>query len=427
MFDSLLKKLPTRLLAPLISVTGATAVSNLVGFAVSVFAARALGAAAFGLYSLAFSLTTLTTAVAELGLNLATIRLSNKYREDRERLLTLWGSVLRSRMLVITTLALVSVPLGLALARAIGLGTGQGGLLAVGMVTGAVLCFWTYFQSYLQAHRRFGQLTRWILGYAGLRLASLVVCYGALGQSPVAWLVAIHMTPVLLVAVAGLLPRAAPLLEASLRDRRMTSELLREALNYGKWVALSGIVYIAWPTVVRFMLATLASPEQVGVFSAGLTFSAVFSTINTGVRAVMFPQVTALTGLSQVQAYLSRMRKVAPHYIGLATLAITALGMIQWLALGPEYRQALPVFLVTALSSAVTVFLGLLTMLLHTMMVPAVDVWVNLVGLGLTALLTLALVPASGAVGAGIAYSVPLVVGEALKFRYVKHRVERDA
>jgi len=100
--------------------------------------------------------------------------------------------------------------------------------------------------------------------------------------------------------------------------------------------------------------------------------------------------------------------------------------MIQWLALGPEYRQALPVFLVTALSSAVTVFLGLLTMLLHTMMVPAVDVWVNLVGLGLTALLTLALVPASGAVGAGIAYSVPLVVGEAVKFRYVKHRVVRD-
>jgi len=80
------------------------------------------------------------------------------------------------------------------------------------------------------------------------------------------------------------------------------------------------------------------------------------------------------------------------------------------------------VFLVTAVAFAVVVFLGLGTMLVHTMMQPQVNAGVNVVRLGLMVLLGFILVRSFHALGAAVAYAVPLLIGEVWMFRYVRKK-----
>jgi O-antigen/teichoic acid export membrane protein len=215
---------------------------------------------------------------------------------------------------------------------------------------------------------------------------------------------------------------AGKLLALSILAPQSSIAALKEAVAYSKWVALSGIAYIAMPYLARFILAVRASVEEVGIFSAGMTFTVAFSTLNTAVRAVIFPQVTALEGREEIRRYLGRLARIAPYYTVLAVLGIACLGSLQWAVLGEEYRTALPVFLVTAGAFAAVVFLGLGTMLVHTMMRPQVDAWVNVVRLGLMVLLASILVPSFHALGAAAAYVVPVLIGEVWMFRYVEQK-----
>jgi len=60
------------------------------------------------------------------------------------------------------------------------------------------------------------------------------------------------------------------------------------------------------------------------------------------------------------------------------------------------------------------------------MMRPQIDAWVNVVRLGLTVLLASILVPSFHALGAAVAYAVPVLIGEVWMLRYVKQKIIAD-
>ncbi len=413
-------KLSRKHVVPLASVTIATAFNNLVGFVVSVVAAKNLGAERFGVFSLAFSVATLTGAVGDFGFNLAMIRLFNKYQAVPEKQTIVLGTALSFKALLFVLLAATCLPLSRFLSSSLGLGSAYSNLFAISIITGGFLFIWTYLQSYLQAYCSFKQLTGYILTYCGLRLVCLLVAYKFFSEDPLAWLVATYTAPVFVLILIGVAPKGRDAIAVAFKRPSASLSILRETLNYSKWVALSGIAYMAMPYLARFILAVLASLEEVGIFSAGMTFTVAFSTLNTAVRAVIFPKVTALEDRAQIRRYLGRLARIAPYYALLVVLGIAFLAILQWSVLGAEYRRALPVFLVTACALAVVIFLGLGTMLVHTMMRPQVDAWVNVVRLGLMVILAYILVPAFHALGAAVAYAVPVLIGEMWMFRYVR-------
>jgi len=130
--------------------------------------------------------------------------------------------------------------------------------------------------------------------------------------------------------------------------------------------------------------------------------------------------VTALEGRESIEKYLGWLVRIAPYYAGVAALGIISLGVLQWIVLGEEYRRALPVFFVTASALGTVVFLGMGTMLLHTMMRPQVDAWVNVLRLGVMMVLAFVLASSFQSSGAAVAYAVSVLGGEVWMFRYVK-------
>lgn len=417
--------LSRRQIVPIASVTIATATNNLVGFIVNIVAARKLGAEEFGVFSLAFSVATLTGTIGDFGLNLTMVRLFNKYRAKTEKQELVLASTLSFKLLLFLILAIVCLPLGNLLARGLGIGMENSELFAIALITGGILFFWTYLQSFLQSHRSFRQLTRYILAYAGLRVACLIVAYNLFPKSPLIWLVATYTIPVAILILFGVLPKAYKLIPITFRQPRENFSILAEALHYSKWVALSSIAYASLLNVLRFILAVRASTAEVGIFSAGITFTMAFSMLNQAMRAVLFPQVTAFEGPGQMKGYLKRLKQLAPYYFVLAILGIGALGVFQWFVLGAEYRAALPVFLITVSVLSLTLFLGLGTMLVHTMMKPQIDAWVNIGRLGIMIAMAFLLIPYFQALGAAIAYAVPLLIGEIWMFRYVLKNTKR--
>jgi O-antigen/teichoic acid export membrane protein len=414
--------IPKTVRGPLLYVIVATFINNFVSFVVQIAAARALGVREFGVLSLALSVTLLTGAIGELGLNLTAIRLFNKHSGDPKAQKILLGSVLAFKTTIFASLLAVSVPIGHLLACNLSGDSENWLLFAVALATGGLLFFWTYLQSLFQCYRQFNKLAAYTMLYSGLRLVALVAAYTLIGGGSLLWLLATYTLPTAILFGVGLIPIASKLLALSILAPQLSIATLKEAVAYSKWVALSGIAYIAMPYLARFILAVRASIEEVGIFSAGMTFTVAFSTLNTAVRAVIFPQVTALEGREEIRRYLGRLARIAPYYAVLAVLGIACLGALQWAVLGEKYQAALPVFLVTAGAFAAVVFLGLETMLVHTMMRPQVDAWVNVLRLGLMVLLASILVPSFHALGAAVAYAVPVLAGEVWMFWYVMHR-----
>ena len=411
--------IPKTVKGPLLYVTAATFINNFVSFVVQIAAARVLGVREFGVLSLAFSVTLLTGAIGEFGLNLATIRLFNKYKGDAERQKILLGSVLAFKTMIFVSLLAISIPIGRFLAYRLSGDSGNWVLFAVALATGGLLFFWTYLQSLFQCYRQFNSLATYIILYSGLRLVALSVAYTLVGSDSLTWFLATYTLPTAMLFVVGVIPRASKLLTSSILTPQLSITALKGAISYSKWVALSGIAYMMMPHAVRFILAARASITEVGIFSAGMTFAVAFTTLNTAVRAVLFPQVTALEGHGEMKRYLARLKNIAPYYAVFVVLGIVTLGFLQRFILGEEYLAALPVFLITAGAFAVVFFVSLGTMLIHTMMRPKVETYVELIRFCLVALFAFLIAP-NGAMGVAIVYAIFLIGGTVSKLLVIR-------
>lgn len=410
---------------PLLYVTIATLINNLVNFGAQAMAARSLGVERFGVLSLAIALLFITATVGELGLDLTLIRLFNRKAGDEQAQKVLLGSVLLFRFALFFLLFLLAVPLAYLLVHGFTRGKfplspvqGQW-LFICALFTGGLLFFWTFLQSVWQCFRSFAQLTLYLLLYAGLRLASLLVVYLRGSSDLLIWLLFIYTIPTLLLLVIAFVTRRRGLIKPATANLRVSVGALREVLSYSKWVALSAVAYTVMPYLIRFLLMARASVRAVGIFSAGMTFTLAFTSLNAAVRTVLFPQVTALERKKEMKGYLRKLTKIAPTYFIFALIGILLLGAVQWFLLGANYREAMPVFWVTSPVFALLLFIGMATMLLHTMMRPDLDAYVDTTRLLVVALLSLLVAPL-GVVAVATVYALCLLAGATIKLLLIR-------
>jgi O-antigen/teichoic acid export membrane protein len=385
-----------------------------VTFIANILLARKFGPVEFGIFSLAISVMMVVNLIADLGLNLTMVRYFNLYREEARKQHLLVASLLILRFSLIVAIAVVAVPVGMLLASVFGLSGPYVLLLSLAIVAGGLLSLWVYLQNYLQANKRFRKLAGYIFSYGLFRILFFYIMYLLYIKQPTpsGALSALYIIPVAVVIVLGVLPLVRRILAGRLPSRNVIKEYVLAAIKYSKWVAISGICNSLIYRAVQFVLASRASKYELGILSAGFVFTVAFATLNYAVRAVFFPYITSLERIEDVGRHLSNVRKILPYYVALIVCGIIVLMIVQIYFLGEEYVHALPVFLISSTALAFTIFMGMISMLLHTFMRPEIDAFVNIARLLAATILAFSLTPILGALGGAVAYSIPLILGE---------------
>lgn len=405
--------------------------NNLFTFVANLIFAKKFGPEYFGIFSLAISVMMIAYMIADMGFNLTMVRYFNLHAKDPKQQQQLLSSLLLLRLLLIIAFFLLAPLIGIQLIHGFKLSHAHVFLFSLAIASGGILSLWMYLQNFMQAHKQFAKLATYLFLYGVFRIACFGITYVALSKQLTADIAVgtLYTLPVVIIILIGLLPIIHYLFARGFPSVITASKIIKQALKYSKWVAISGICYGFLYRFVQVILATLSTQQELGILSAGFIFTVAFTTLNVAIKTVFFPYITGLSKIHDIGKHFSRLKKVLPYYILLVIVGIAFLSLIQLLFLDERYRHALPVFWISSAGLASTVFLGLISMLLHTLMRPEIDASVNIVRLIAVGILAYFLVPIWGAIGGAISYTAVLLLGEIyliLQVKYLLHKKYRN-
>jgi len=404
--------------------TLANVFNNLISFTINLVIARRFGPDNYGIFSVAWSFMMAIHLIADLGLNVAIVRFFNLYSDDSVRQKELLLSLFVLKAVVAVIMIVLSLPLGRISPAFFGFESSHANLFSLSVASAGIFGLWVYYQCFLQAYKRFSKLASFTVLYGAMRALCFFMMYIAFATSVTLFLAfgSLYTIPIIIIVGVGLVPVGFHLFRRGVPRFGVIRANLSSVLRYSKWVAISGLCHSLIYRGVQFILASRTTQFELGIFSAGFVFTLAFWPINTAIRTVLFPYVTAY-GNKDMRKHLKRVRKLFPYYLVLVGLSIGCLAVVQIVFLGNEYSRALPVFLITSSSLTLMVFLGLVSMLVHTLMRPQIDAYTNIGRLISSSLLVYLLAPSMGAIGGALSYALPLILGEVIMVLYVRKLV----
>jgi O-antigen/teichoic acid export membrane protein len=375
----------------------------LFGVAASVFAARLLGPAAFGTYSLALLFAYLVSTFTNLGLAPATV-----YHVSAARYPLV--EVVANTLLLSVAVGLSGAALGAGLALVAGERLLPGlplrlALLAMAMVPTVHLL--TNLRSVFLGLQRFGVLSLALAGEAGLKAVLIGGTLLFLGGGVTTAVVA-NLTGTLVIVLA-LLALVARSVHGS---RRVNRAFLGDSIRYGSQAYLGNALQFLNYRVDMLILNLWHGPLLVGYYSISVLFAERLNMISGAASTVLFPKVAASGGSETATASVSRVVFFTSLCAALVFLAVSQL--LVTVLYGARFEDAVrPLQLLLPGMVALSV----VDVIAHDFSGrgrPLVNSWLAAATLVANVSLCLVMIPRMGAAGAAlstsIAYSLQAVI-----------------
>ncbi|MGB3479793.1 MAG: oligosaccharide flippase family protein [bacterium] len=402
--------------------------NNIIAFFVNIWLARKFGPEEYGIFSLTVSVMMTVYLIVNFGLNLTTIRFFNLYLNEIKKQSLLLKTLLILRFVILLVLSIGALPLAFVLTRILNINDLHSNFLALAIITGGIFGLWLYVQNYMQVYQRFKKLANHITLYAFFRFTffALLLFIAKKHLNFITVFSSLYTLPLVLIICVGIIPAINHLFRSGFPSINNLKTYISRILGYSKWVALSSICFSLIYRFIQFILSSRSSKYELGLLSAGFLFTITFSTLNMAMRTVFFPYVSAFEHIDDIKKHMRRIKKTFPYFLILVIPIGAILIWIQLAFLGEEYANALPVFLITAAALALTMYMGLISMLLHTLMLPKIDAYTNVVRFVLAGIMIYALAPRFGAIGGAISYAIPLILGEIFMVYYVYKKIYKQ-
>lgn len=405
----------------------ANALNNLLTFIAEIYLAKKFGPETFGIFSLSVSVMMVVYMLSDLGFNLTMVRFFNLYSNNKKQQNQLLTTLLLFRLTITATLLVLALPAGIELTKIFAISYEQRGLFALAVTSGGILSLWMYWQNLVQSYKHFSKLAIFIILYGFIRITFFISILFVSGDSmsTAHALGSLYTLPSVIVTTIGLLLSYEVLFASGIPGFAEMKAVIKQALKYSKWVAIAGICYSFNYRIIQFFLGVLSNQKELGIFSAGFIFTTAFTTLNFAVKTVFFPYVTEMDKNSSIEQHFIKLNKILPYYVIFAVIGIILLSLVQAIFLDNRYSTSLVVFWITSIALAASIFMGLVSMLLHTLMHPEIDALVNIVRLCVASLLSYILIPCYGAIGGAIAYAIPLLFGDVYLVLKVKQLLKK--
>lgn len=388
---------------------GAFVVMALAGVALNLAIARLWDAAALGVMNQVLTFHILLGQLAAFGIHLSVLKHAAEHADSPGTLRALVGAAL-----------LLVVPIALAVIAATGLAARtianlldsepvRLGLVAIlpAIALFAVNKLLANALNALRAMRLFAisQAARPLLLLVGAVLLGLT----AQPASALAWTITATET-VLLFWLAGCviatLPRA--------RTDATIGAWLRTHLAFGWKAAIAGWIAETTSRVDILVLGLFASDRLVGIYSMASTLVEGLVQLPTVIRNNVNPLITRLAvagDRAELRALVARNARLAAAAMGIAgILAVLCYPLfVDWIVGDPIYREAWPAFALACAGLAVGAWMMPFDSFLLQIGLPGWQTMFKLLGLAVSVIALVALVPLLGMAGAGLAVAITFV------------------
>jgi len=246
----------------------------------------------------------------------------------------------------------------------------------------ALFGWWNTFRVVLQA----GSLVVLLVLWAAGRLTAITFCYGIL------------VLNVVVLAITVLLFRRKGLLEA-----RVEAPATRSLWSYSWRAGVGTVPQLLNLRLDQLLIAAMLSSHALGLYSTAVSWSTGFLPLASAYGSVLFPSVARHADEQAAESFARAMRRGLVFMVGiwLAYLAITPVAFR--LIYGPEFAEAMPSVLLLVGASLFLSLNQMLTEGVKGLGRPILASVAELIGLGVTTVLLLALIGRWQILGAALA------------------------
>lgn len=393
---------------PFLQVTGSKLLSSGLAFAFGVAVARLLGPEQYGLLSMSFAVTAVTTELTGNALEIALVRFATHFLHNgqRGRAAATCRVVFRFKLLVNGALLAAALVLAEPLARALGNPAYE--LPIQAGVAGALgLSLWRLTLSILQTLQVFGtyavvQSANGVIKLGGL---ALVLFFGGLNL-PLALMV--HVVSFFAGFLLGGLLCPHDLIRLGGESE---PDIWRSIFHFSKWILPASFFSIlnAWLGVL--ILGYFTAPRLVGEFAAAFTLIRSFDILKVSFNTVLLPAACRISDRVGGLGFVRRSLMVS----GLLSVALLPLYLattpLFWLLYSSAFERAPDIFRILFWGFLISLNADPIVLVLYAKNLPKVVAALELSKLLVTLVAYLILVPVFSTTGAALAASLGRLAG----------------
>jgi O-antigen/teichoic acid export membrane protein len=209
---------------------------------------------------------------------------------------------------------------------------------------------------------------------------------------------------------ASLLSGLAQTLLLTRVSQRPDRALIKRLLRYSFWQGKANVIVIFSLYQGTFLLMVLKQPAATGIFGLGLTLSLGFFAIYTAYSEYLLVRIRAVEHIKDLPRFLTHAMTGAVILILACVPVVIAVAMLMPWFLGPEWLEAVPIFLYLAASMVLLIFQAPMVAACHYLLRPQLATLGWVMRAVLIGAVGLILAPQMGATGVAIAQ----LIGSAL-------------
>jgi O-antigen/teichoic acid export membrane protein len=394
-------------------------VTSALGLLIGMLVARTLGAADFGIFSIAMAVFEIAVVFTEIGIGISLVRFVPMYSvEDSEQA----DYYLKVGFWTLLCSAFLVTSLGLMLSPTIAVRIYHKPQLVLPIRLGFVAVLggilWSYLLSSFHAREFFSR-------YAVFSVIVGLLKLGVIGA--LVYLAAMTVTNVLITYI--LLPVVGFVLGMIYTPTRLFSakgklkETIRSLINFSKWIFLMDFLFMLSNRIDLLILGYYVKDEVMGHYSMAYMIISIFTILTSSLVNVLLPYVCKFNSMEQIREYVRKIPKITFVCALVLLPVIFIMGPVIRLVLGQEYAPSILIFQVMFFGFLVSFIVDPIYLVAYAVNKPRILSMLCVVRLMLSAGSNILLIPRYGALGAATASMLTNflvgMVGISLIYNYV--------
>lgn len=321
--------------------------SALLAVLASIFLARVLSKGDFGTYSVFLAMAIVFSSVVDMGVTSSLVRFGSRLHSEGSSaaLSRITRAAIIGKLIIGVSIGVVGFLVIYALEFDDQLG--KLSVLALVPICGLVLSFFFMTQGILQITRSFGSVSLLLVAKGTIFLVAVITV--ALADKISLEVVCSLFVIATLAVVLLFSKHYRGLLKTGSHKEKARWKDIRFLLNFGKWIAISGLSFSLFERIPIAAISSNWGPENAADFSVAITITSMLALLSMPLMTVLLPDLSRIRTSAALKKYLlTTYRFLLPLALLVLAGFVIAAEPLVTLLYGSKYSDAAPLLRILA-------------------------------------------------------------------------------